>query len=128
MSSNRPWTWVLSLACGVASMPAARADDGPSAVLKRVQPQGSSARRSAPRTATALGPSGVQDIHIALAGLPPAKEIVFISVRPLGGGEWLYKGPHGPWGAALVRQPGSMTADLYVEPSQVERGRRIEIV
>jgi hypothetical protein len=78
--------------------------------------------------ATALGPSGVQDIHIALAGLPPAKEIVFISVRPLGGGEWLYKGPHGPWGAALVRQPGSMTADLYVEPSQVERGRRIEIV
>lgn len=69
-----------------------------------------------------LGPSGVQDIHIALNGLPAGRSVVSASVGGLGGGEWLYRGHPGPWAAALVRS-GSTTADVYLEPYQVETGR-----
>ncbi len=42
-------------------------------------------------------------------------------------GDWQYNGPYGPWAAALVRAPGATTADLYIEPYQIETGRTFEI-
>ena len=70
------------------------------------------------------GPDGVQDIDIALAGLPTNVSVVQADIIGYGGGEWEYNGPpNGPWAAALVQAPGSSTADLYIEPYQVETGR-----
>lgn len=74
-----------------------------------------------------LGPDGVQDIHIAVANLPAARTVASGKIEPLGGGEWDYNGPYGPWAAAFVRTPGSTTADLYVDPYQVETGRQFSI-
>lgn len=74
------------------------------------------------------GPDGVQDIHVALAGLPAGNPVVFADVQGLGGGEWQYHGaPGGPWAAALVQGQGATTADLYFDPSQVETGRPFSI-
>jgi hypothetical protein len=70
-----------------------------------------------------LGPSDIQDIHIALSGLTAARTVAFAAVQPLGGGEWDYNGTAGNWAAALVETTGTTTADLYVEPSQTETGR-----
>ncbi|MDR3632246.1 MAG: hypothetical protein P4L84_00340 [Isosphaeraceae bacterium] len=75
-----------------------------------------------------LGPDGVQDIHIELVNLPAAETITGAQVYGYGGGEWDYDGNAGHWAAALVRTPGATTADLYVEPSQVETGRSFQIV
>ena len=69
------------------------------------------------------GASGVQDIHIAIAGLPAARTITFADVSALGGGDWQVNGPFGPWAGVLSRTPGSTSADLYIEPYQVETGR-----
>lgn len=77
---------------------------------------------------TAIAPSDVQDIHIALAGLPPKSAIKFAKISGLGGGEWQYKGPHGPWGAQIEREEGSTQADLYFEPGQIETGRPFEVL
>jgi hypothetical protein len=68
-------------------------------------------------------PDGIQDIHIVLNGLNPNRAITFVDVQGLGGGDWQYGGPFGPWRASLVRTPGSTTADLYLQPYQVETGR-----
>ena len=47
-----------------------------------------------------------------------------LDVQGLGGVQWQYHGPQGPWqGAAVVRTPGTTTADLYLEPFQAETGR-----
>ncbi len=78
-------------------------------------------------TSSVVAPSDVQDIHIRLSGLPAGREIVSGVIRPLGGGEWFYKGPQGPAAAALVRPKGATTADLYLEPYQVETGRPFQI-
>ena len=76
---------------------------------------------------SSLGGDGVQDIHVALSGLPASRTVTFIDVQGLGGGEWEYDGPYGPWAAALTRATSSTTADLYVEPSQVETGRPFNV-
>ncbi len=68
-------------------------------------------------------PDGSQDIHIAIGGLPANKAIVSASVEPLGGGQWLYNGPYGPWKAALFKASGATNADLYIQPYQRETGR-----
>ncbi len=75
-----------------------------------------------------LGGDGIQDIHIALSNLPTNVAIQEIQVKPYGGGEWDYNGTAGNWAAALMRTPGSATADLYVDPYQVETGRAFEII
>jgi hypothetical protein len=72
-------------------------------------------------------PSGVQDIHIVLKGLPTDREIEFASIQGLGGDEWQVNGGHGPWKAVLVREPRSPVADLYLEPSRLETGRPITL-
>jgi hypothetical protein len=70
----------------------------------------------------------VQDVEIALAGLPANLTIVQAEVLGAGGGEWEYNGPPGgPWAAALVQTPGATTADLYIEPYQVESGRSFTV-
>ncbi|MBX6316743.1 MAG: hypothetical protein IRY99_28095, partial [Isosphaeraceae bacterium] len=68
------------------------------------------------------GPSEIQDIHLALAGLPADRVITSARVQGLGGGDWRYPGGS-PAAAALVRQGGATSADLYIEPYQVETGR-----
>jgi hypothetical protein len=75
-----------------------------------------------------LAPDGVQDIHIALANLPASLTITSAKIQPLGGGEWDYNGPFGPWAAALVRSAGATTADLFMDPYQFETGRPFAIV
>jgi hypothetical protein len=75
------------------------------------------------------GPDDVQDVHIALADLPANLAIVQADVQGQGGGEWAYNGPtNGAWAAALVQAPGSTTADLYIEPYQVETGRTFSVL
>jgi hypothetical protein len=80
-----------------------------------------------------VGPSpepagnGIQDVHIALVGLPLRKQVEFAVVKGLGGDEWHYRGPRNSWLAALVRKPGSSTADLFIDPCRVETGRGFEI-
>src|SRR4051812_45051867 len=63
-----------------------------------------------------VAPDGVQDIRIALSGLPAARTIAWAKLEALGGGEWLYRGPWGPWAADVVRGAGSTSADLFAEP------------
>ncbi|MBV9469192.1 MAG: hypothetical protein JO316_12630 [Abitibacteriaceae bacterium] len=70
-------------------------------------------------SATVAG-SDVQDIHVALAGLPPEREIAGAVVLREGGGEWDYNGHENHWAAALVRAPHATTADLYLEPSHAD--------
>ena len=74
-----------------------------------------------------LGPDGVQDIHIELTNLPTNLQIVGVDVRPYGSGEWTYNGVGNHWALAVVRAPGSATADLYMDPYQVETGRPYQI-
>src|SRR4051812_29066242 len=70
------------------------------------------------------GPDDVQDIHIALANLPADRAIVQANIAGTLGGQWMYNGPtSGPWAAALVRTAGATTADLYIDPFQVETGQ-----
>ena len=71
-------------------------------------------------------PSGVQDIHIVLKGLPTGTEIEFLSIKGHGADEWQVEPPHGVWRAVLVRDPNKTTADLYLEPTRVETGRIFE--
>jgi hypothetical protein len=72
-------------------------------------------------------PDGIQDIHIAVAGLPASRTITSIVVKGLGSGDWEYNGPTGTWKAALVRTPGFTTAGIFIQPYQVETGRPFNI-
>lgn len=73
------------------------------------------------------GGSDVQDIHLAIGGLPAGSTVVSGIVTALGGDEWRINGPFGPWRAELVREPGATTADLFLEPSRVETGRPFHV-
>ena len=73
------------------------------------------------------GGNGVQDIHIAIAGLPAGRTITYADVGGLGGGDWQYNGSPSTWLADIVRAPGATTADLYIEPYQTDSGRPYEI-
>lgn len=81
-----------------------------------------------PSPAPAPAPSGVRDIHIALRGLPAGAPIKGAKVTALGGSEWVYNGPYGPWRAEVVQPPGATTAELYLEPTQAEDGRPFQVV
>ncbi len=74
-----------------------------------------------------VAPDGVQDIRIALTNLPAARSIAWAKLEGLGGGEWLHKGPWGPWAAEIVRVGASANADLFAEPYQVEVGRPFSV-
>lgn len=68
-------------------------------------------------------PSGIQDIHVKLDGLPPGHEVVGGEVRGFGGGRWNVTGGPGTWLARIVRAPASPRADLFFEPYQADNGR-----
>lgn len=76
-----------------------------------------------------LAGNGVQDIHIALANLPAARGITSINMLGYGGGGWVYNiGPYYPTSSgALIRTPGSTTADFYVDPNRVEAPREWDL-
>lgn len=70
-------------------------------------------------------PDGVQDIHIAVSGLPANLTVVKTETDAYGGGQWIdYIQPAAPSWAAWIQAPGSTTADLYLEPYMVETGRQ----
>jgi hypothetical protein len=73
------------------------------------------------------GPSGVQDIHLALAGVPADLDVVAAEVRALGGGEWLYQGRGGGWAAHFVRSDATR-GDIFLEPYQIETGRPFDVL
>jgi hypothetical protein len=75
-----------------------------------------------------LEPNQIQDIHIALRGLPADRGVASIRIRGHGGEEWHYNGPPGSWSGHLARTPGATTADLYFEPLRVEKGREFELL
>ena len=72
-------------------------------------------------------PSEVQDIHLALSGLPPDRAITQVLVAALGGNEWQVNGSKNLFPAVLKRAPKSETADLYIEPVRVETGRLFSV-
>ncbi len=72
------------------------------------------------------GASTVQDLHFVLHGLPAGAKIVSGTVHGEGGGEWKFGGPPGSWLALAVQPAGSSTADVYIEPYQIETGRWFE--
>ena len=78
-------------------------------------------------TSPTPGPSDVQDVHFVLGGLPQRSKVVAATVRAEGGGEWKLGGPAGSWLALVDKRTGSSTADVYIEPYQVETGRSYEI-
>ncbi len=75
-----------------------------------------------------LASDGIQDVHIQISGIPNNRQIAWADLMGLGGGRWVYKGPYGPWGAALDRSPGAPVADLFFEPDRAETGRAFNLV
>ena len=75
-----------------------------------------------------LEPSDVQDIHLQLTGLDPAREIDFVDVTGQGGDQWHFNQQSFAWKAALKRTRGARLADLFIEPARVESGRTFQIV
>lgn len=65
-----------------------------------------------------LEPSDVQDLHIALAGLDPDREVTFIDITGREGEQWQYNAQSFSWKAELKREPRSRTADLFIEPGR----------
>lgn len=77
-----------------------------------------------------IEPSDVQDIHIAIAGLDPRREVAFVDVKAVGGehNQWQYNATDPfAWKAALVREKGSPRADLYIEPSGYSAPRKYDV-
>jgi hypothetical protein len=74
-----------------------------------------------------IKPNGYQDIHIALAGLPPKLEIVYARILGFGSGEWQFRGVQNHHGAVIHRKPGATTADVFFEPYKVETGREFTV-
>ena len=74
------------------------------------------------------GPSknDFQDIHIAIRGLPPEREVSEVTVTGHGGGEWKASSKN-RFTVLIARTPRSISADLYIEPYQREPGRPMEI-
>ncbi len=70
-----------------------------------------------------LEPSDVQDIHLILKGLPIDRVITQLEVSGDGGDLWRFGGSPGPFAASVERSDNSPQADIYLEPSRVERGR-----
>jgi hypothetical protein len=75
-----------------------------------------------------LEPSGVQDMHFALAGLDPKREIVYVNVTTgPGQDQWEFNVQSFSWKAELKRAEGSRTADLFLEPGHVEAPRTYHV-
>src|SRR5690606_38869789 len=75
-----------------------------------------------------VGPSDTQDLQFRLEGLEADKEIENIRIIRRGGGEWQYKGPWGAYAAVIERQPGSASAEVFVEPQYTENAHTWDII
>ena len=76
-----------------------------------------------------LEPSEVQDMHFALSGLDPQREISFVDVTTeQGGDQWQYNAQSFAWKAELKRAKLSRSADLFLEPGHVETPRNYHIL
>ena len=72
-----------------------------------------------------LAGNGVQDVHVAISGLPADDPIRSLEVIGDGGGEWTVNlQPYSAFTGVLDQAPGSTTADLFLEPYQTETGRK----
>ena len=71
-------------------------------------------------------PSDVQDVHIILGGLDPAREVVFVDVTNDGDKtQWQYNAQSFSWKAELKRAKGSPQADLFIEPGPIEAPQQV---
>ena len=75
-----------------------------------------------------LGPSDIQDIHIALAGLDPRLEVVFVEVSSTNGNVWRFAEKPDSCCAVFKRQKAARTGDVYFEPAWVETGRPFHVL
>lgn len=72
-------------------------------------------------------PDGVEDVQVALKGLPANRSIRSAVLTGLGGGEWTYNRPGNSWCCVIERAAGSPTADLFFEPGGEEKGRPFQL-
>jgi hypothetical protein len=75
-----------------------------------------------------LAASDIQDIHIAIAGLDPRREVVFLELRSTNGNFWRFAENPGGWRAEFKRAKGARTGDAYFEPAGVETGRPFHVL
>jgi hypothetical protein len=76
-----------------------------------------------------LEPSEIQDVHLLLGGLDPAREVAFIDVTTeQQKDQWQYNARSFSWKAELKRSKGSRTADLFIEPGHVVTPQRYHIL
>ena len=75
-----------------------------------------------------LASSDIQDIHVAIGGLDPRREVVFLEVRSTNGNFWRFAENPGGWRAELKRTKGARTGDAYFEPAGVETGRPFHLL
>jgi len=76
-----------------------------------------------------LEPSEIQDMHLALSGLDPEREVVFIDVTTVDGkDQWQYNAQSFSWKAELKRAKGARTADLFLEPGHIEAPRNYHVL
>src|SRR5579885_3221670 len=69
-------------------------------------------------TRTRPEPDDKQDIHLALAGIDPRREITFVEVSVPWGHRWQYNGQAGNWAIELQRNKGATVEDLIVAPDR----------
>ncbi|WP_165068489.1 right-handed parallel beta-helix repeat-containing protein [Paludisphaera rhizosphaerae] len=75
-------------------------------------------------------PSDVQDVHIAIAGLDPRREVKLIDVLSTERkhNQWQYNAIEPfAWKAAFVREQGSPRGDLYIEPGDYTGPRKYDL-
>lgn len=79
------------------------------------------------QTSSALGPDDIQDLHVRFEGLPAGEEIESGMIRRQGGGEWAINGKGRSWHAHVIRDAGSTTADVFMEPSHDEESCQLAV-
>src|SRR5262249_5548728 len=76
----------------------------------------------AAQVGAAAGGNGIQDMHIAITGLPTGnkiKQVVVVCPHPMQRGIWRLDTTGSPnWKLVLERSEGSETAALYLEPNR----------
>lgn len=68
-------------------------------------------------TSNAPGPNDIQDIHLALVGLDPRRDIALVAVSMPNGSVWEYSPEHRHWWAEIRRRKDASQADVFLEPA-----------
>ena len=71
-------------------------------------------------------PNGYQDVHLALGGLPPGRQLTEVTVQGHGHGAWSNRDT-GKSALHVTKLSRVGVVDLYLEPYQRETGREFEI-